>query len=133
MKLLLYGAVAGLIIGGVAVWKLFPRHEVQIKTETKTVTEYKTRIIERWTKAPDGTETHDRTEESDGTTVIDAKKDKKIAKKHNWNLGLQAGLTTDLNGVKYGIRAERRIIGPVFLGGYITTNKEAGISLGMEF
>lgn len=132
MKLALYSAIAGLVVGGILAHKLFPRIETQVKVETRTVTEYKTRIVERWTKDPNGNETHERTEESSGTTASESTSTKSVAK-HNWNLGVQAGLTTDMNGVKYGLRAERRIIGPIFAGGYITTNKEAGISLGMEF
>lgn len=132
MKSILYSLSIGAIIGALIIWYAFPRVETQVKIETKVVTEYKTRIVERWTKDQNGNETHDRTEESSGTEASESTLTKSVAK-HNWNLGVQAGLTTDMNGVKYGVRAERRIVGPMFLGGYITTNKEAGISLGMEF
>lgn len=132
MKSLLYSFGIGAAIGAAFIWYAYPRHEVQIKTETKIVTEYKTKIVERWRKNPDGSEEHERTEESSGNSETTKSKDKKVAK-HNWNLGIQAGLTTDMDGLKYGLRVERRIVGPVFAGAYVTTNKEAGVSLGMEF
>lgn len=132
MKSILYSLSIGAIIGALIIWYAFPRVETQVKIETKVVTEYKTRIVERWTKDQNGNETHDRMEETSGSIESGSIASKSVAKP-NWHLGVQAGLTTSLDGVKYGVRLERRIVGPVFLGGYATTNKEAGISLGLEF
>lgn len=132
MKNLLYSFGIGAAIGAAFIWYAYPRHEVQIKTETKVVTEYKTKIVEKWTKAPDGNETRERIEETSGSINKTKKKDKKIAA-HDWMLGIQAKLSTDVNGLQYGLRIERRIVGPIFAGLYVTTTKEAGVSLGLEF
>lgn len=132
MRQQIYIALGSAAIGALACWYLFPRHEIEVRTETKIVTEYKTKIVERWRKNPDGSEESERTEESSGNSQATQTTDAKVAK-HNWNLGLSAGLSTTVNGPIYGLRLERRIIGPIFAGLYGSTNKEAGISLGLEF
>lgn len=132
MKTILYSAGAGAILGALVIWYFFPRYEVQVRTETKVVTEYKTKVVERWRKNPDGSEERERTEESSGNSEASKIADTKVAK-HNWTAGISAGLSTTVNSPIYGVRLERRIVGPIFAGAYATTNKEAGVSLGLEF
>lgn len=131
MKHIVYAGAGGALIGAIVVWYAFPRTKVEVRTETKVVTEYKTRIVEKWTKAPDGTETGERITDEIGTQASETRTE--IAKQHNWFLGLSAGLQLHETTPIYGLHLERRILGPFFAGLYAKTNKEAGVSLGMEF
>ena len=49
----------------------------------------------------------------------------------DWMIGGVIGLNKD--GLAYGAHAQRRILGPVFLGAWGTTRKEAGLSVAVEF
>ena len=61
-------------------------------------------------------------------------------KKPDWMIGAMVGYdfknldaTKFVSGLHYGAHAERRILGPVFLGAWGMTNRDLGLSLSMEF
>lgn len=54
--------------------------------------------------------------------------------KPQWKINAMAGLgTANLAQPIYGAQLERRIIGPIFAGAWGNSNREGGISLGLEF
>jgi hypothetical protein len=109
---------------------LQPAHEV-IKTQTVTV-EHEHTVTVVVTK-PDGTSTSTTTTdkgETAGTktsTTIDNVKPQ-------WKVSALAGLglNSPISTV-YGGEVQRRILGPIFVGAWATTNRTGGISLGLEF
>lgn len=94
---------------------------VKLQTDTKTV-------IKR-VKSPDGTTTTEITK--DHHTTKDSIKDKTFIL--NPDKLYRASLFTTTNFDKYGLVVERRIAGPLFVGGWVTTEKQVGLSVGIEF
>lgn len=54
------------------------------------------------------------------------------AERATWSIGARAGLSSGPRAV-YGAEASRRIVGPLWLGAYVTTAKEAGLMLRVEW
>lgn len=76
--------------------------------------------------------------EKDTTVSIDKEVTKQIEKiiensKPQYGVAAGAGYNFDVAKPVYVVQAERRILGPLFLGVYGTTNREAGALLKMEF
>jgi hypothetical protein len=132
MKQLLSSLLVGIAIGAAFIWYAYPRTEVQVKTETKIVTEYKTKVVERWRKNPDGSEERERTEETSGSSDSTKITDRKI-NKSQWNLNVSAGAKLSDFTPIYGLQVGRRIVGPVFAGVYGRTDEELGLTIGLEF
>jgi hypothetical protein len=119
------------------------------KVITKTETVYKDRIVEKVIehqvivtkeiKKPDGTD------EIDTVTKTDDQDDKKsdltgnsnTSKEVDYGSGIQIGgmAGTNLsNGQQvYGGYANKRLIGPITVGGFGLSNGTAGLTLGVEF
>ena len=52
--------------------------------------------------------------------------------KPQWRVQGLADLTTLASPV-YGVGIERRILGPIFVGGFVKANREYGVSVSLEF
>jgi hypothetical protein len=128
MRLAIYSAIVGLIVGAACAWYFFPRYKTQ--TETKTVTEYKTRVVERWRKNPDGTETGERTTESSGQQT--ATKSEGVQEKL-WAVSVTAETLYNRLEPTYGLEVERTLVGPIFATVSINTKQEIKVGLGWEF
>ena len=88
-----------------------------------------TKIITR----PDGSKeevitTTDKSKENKQSTNT------KTVAKSDWHASISAN-TPDigLNNVRYTIQVERRILGDLFIGGNLSSDKSAGLSVGLEF
>lgn len=72
------------------------------------------------------------------TTIVDKSKSQTnktieaVLKKPDWFVTVTYGINHDLDSV-YGLLVNRRILGNVFVGGYLTTKKDLGLSVGYEF
>ena len=123
--------VAGAIIVFFAGF-LSARHTTPVTTivqEKEVVKENKdNKTVVKRVKTPDGTVTTEITKEDKTSTSSDKSNTQIVINEKYW----KASITTNLNST-YGISLERRISGPFFVGGWINTNKEAGISVGIEF
>lgn len=136
--------------------------KIQEKIVTKTVVKWKTKYVKSQkndketiiveTKYPDGTIKREKRIIDRGTLQVDltkegsksdqttVSKDLEYAKTsaRDWHVSLLATNTYPENNVlsdniSYGIHAERRIIGPFYVGVYGTTNKNYGLSLGYDW
>lgn len=110
----------------------FPQLEYKNTETVKEVVKNDIKVIERTIERPDGTkettrETIDKSVKKETSTS-----ETLIASKNQWmfDIGARANIDRD---VYYDLQAQRRILGPFFLGARISTDKTAGVSLGMEF
>lgn len=99
------------------------KDEVSLKTKNKS----KTEIIET-IKKPDG--------EIITRRIIKKEKNKSSFKqitqvKKDWFIGVSSTVLSP--EPTYSISVDRRIVGDVYIGGYVTTKKEVGISIKVSF
>lgn len=153
LKLGLVGLV--LVLVGYAFGRYVQPATVITKTEDHEVIKYVERttkekdnnkdivIIE--TRLPDGTirkETHivdkgrviiDKSKE--GSDTKDSKSETIVSNtKPQWKAaGLLGVADYSLSNRIYGLEIERRILGPIFVGAWGMTNKQLGVSVGLEF
>lgn len=123
------------------------RHAVVTVTRvrTETVKAVQVRVVEREVRTPDGTVTVDRTTDSrtdervttdSGTTVAektDARREATVTPRlPDWRVSGMVGTGWPLAPI-YGAHVERRILGPVTVGGWGLSSGVVGLSIGVEF
>lgn len=114
----------------------FPRIETQTVDVIKEVVKTDVRTITKIIEKPDGTKETiiDHTDKS--VENKDQKHTQTTYAKNQWLVAgtVQQNLDNGLNLQPiYGVHIQRRILGPVFLGAMGSTDKRAGLSVGMEF
>jgi len=121
-----------LVIGVAAGSALFPKvKEKTVETEVERVVKDVQTVIKVVTR-PDGTK-------EEVTTIIDKSKqstDKtstKIIAKNDWHISASGSRTFTDNSMTYTLQVERRIIGDVFLGASVNSEKQVGLVVGLEF
>jgi hypothetical protein len=110
----------------------------EVKTDNQVVDKNIVTTVTE-TKKPDGSDTIvtktedksvDKTKENDtfnSTTTT-------TNQKTQWRVSALAGLRYDnLTTPNYGAIVEKRLLGPIFVGAWGNSGKEAGISIGLEF
>lgn len=107
------------------------------KIETKTVVQTKivtlnhtvTRIVQR----PDGS--RETTIDSTTNSTATAKNTSVQFKAPNWHVSAAAVKKLDswTNAPVYQLAVERRILGPIYIGALLSTQREVGLSIGLEF
>jgi hypothetical protein len=118
--------------------------KVEIKTQEVIkeveVVKHDTITVTKEIKKPDGTTEIDTTitdKDVETTTIADVKKTEETITnlKPQWNVRGLVGVSSFnfANPMVYGLNIERRIIGPIFVGAWGTTDKSAGLSIGLEF
>jgi hypothetical protein len=129
MKNVAISLVVGVLLGAGVGTFLFPQikeKQVEVEKVVKDVVTV-TKIVTR----PDGskeevTTTTDRTKENKSNTMT-----KKAA---NWHVSISAqSKVWPVQVDAYTLQAEKRIIGDLFVGAIITSDKRVGLSLGLEF
>lgn len=124
------------LAAGALVQKQWDNKEIdKAKSEQKVLTETHIITVVKEIKKPDGTT------ETDTTTTDNSIKreiEKNISehsapvKGPTWLIS--AGTSLDIDRVQaYQVQVQRQILGPVFLGIYGSTRKEAGVSVGVLF
>lgn len=96
-------------------------------------------IVEKEIVRPDGTIEKERTEidkskyeseknfsEKESTLIVGSKPQWKVQASTNFK-------NNNVAGPLYGLGVERRIIGPIFVGGFVNADKQVGLSLSWEF
>lgn len=123
----------------------------EVAREKRSVKNNKIKVIVE-TKWPDGTITKETKIVDRGTIELDhsrhkdviAHKEKEktteekiIREKADWNISILGGhnLSNALqfNSLTYGGHVQRRILGPIHVGGFGLTNQTLGVSLGVSF
>ena len=128
--------VAGL---GYTTGRYMQPAEVIVKTEIKEVekvrVDTKTRIIYR--KMPDGTVERITEEEtkSSSETGKDTRTEQITKAKKSSSIAIVALTSTDFDFSKpeYALHVQTNVLGPLKLGIYGSTNKQVGISIGLDF
>lgn len=112
----------------------FPAVEYRNTETIKEVVHNDIQTVIKTVVLPNGTK--ETTETIDDKSVIHetAKSEVIIASKPQWmfDVGARAKLDEIQNPI-YDIQVQRRIVGPFFLGGRVSTDKSVGVSIGMEF
>lgn len=137
-----YAAIACLVVAAVSASVTryyFPQVTVQTKTveADHSVTQNNVKTVTHEVKKPDGEvdtdiTTIDSTVHTDTNT--ETKQATQIAPQKDWYIAATASITgVNFANPAYGVQVNRRILGPIFLGGTVNTKGEFGVSLGMEF
>lgn len=112
---------------------------VQFKnTETiKEVVHNDIQTVVKTIERPDGTKETTETTVDHSTKQETSKSQTIIAAKPQWmfDVGARANLEhiSDRDTIVYDLQVQRRVLGPFYVGGKISTDKSVGVSLGMEF
>lgn len=134
-KLIVVGAL-GCAIGGAFIDHEYNAREVVTTvTKDRVVTQYKTITQTHEVDKPDGTKEIDKTTTENGTQSQDIVQKIVDAKAAQASLYLAAvGMGLNANRVKiYSVSVDRKLLGPLSLGAYITTGSEAGLRIGVAF
>lgn len=120
---------AVIFLAGLAVGKYTLKPEVQIKEVEKQVIvkNENTHVITK--KLPDGTVIKERTTIKNDTIATE-KSSEVVPVQKQWAAG--AGYQFGLVPV-YSLKIDRRIIGPIFVGAEVNTNRDVGVTVKMEF
>lgn len=135
MKKYLITALLSFLIGiGITYYTLPPKIQIKIEEVIKEVTKKDVVVVTERIVQKDGTVIEKtRTEDKSISTANTDKKSESKAVDKQWRIGVKAikkSLVTP--GIDYGISIERRILGPFNLGGYLTTDKQIGLSISVD-
>lgn len=120
--------VVGVLAGSVLFSKV---KEKTVETEVERVVKDVQTVIKVVTR-PDGSR-------EEVTTIVDKSKqstDKtstKIIAKNGWHISASGSRTFTDSSMIYTLQVERRIIGDVFLGASVNSEKQVGLVVGLEF
>lgn len=108
-------------------------------TQTQDVIHYKVNTVTVTKELPTGekdttTTTTNNTVVNDKTTTDTKSSTVTTYAKPQWKVSAMAGLgSNNLALPIYGAEVQKRLLGPIFVGAWGNSNKEGGISLGLEF
>lgn len=133
-------------IGAVAAWYFLPE-KIKIQTEVveKERIVYKDRVVTKRVvevRKPDGTvvtATTDKTEDKDLIQDVDTRLSQRlelVRPPKQARFGIAAMAQTSLREpglLHYGLQAEFRLIGPIWIGAHGLSNMSGGISLGFKW
>jgi 3-polyprenyl-4-hydroxybenzoate decarboxylase len=112
--------------------QLFPKIKEQTVEVEKEVIRKDIVTVIKETVRPDGSK------ETTTTTTDKSKENKEsksshIVAKSDWHLSIKGSKTLTDSEIIYGVTAERRILGDLFVGAEVTTQKTIGLVVGLEF
>jgi hypothetical protein len=112
----------------------FPAVEYRNTETVKEVVHNDIQTIIKTVQLPNGTKETTETIVDKSVKKESDKKEIVIASKPQWmfDVGARAKVT-EIQTIVYDLQVQRRIVGPFFLGGKISTDKSVGVSIGMEF
>lgn len=129
-------ALLCLIVGvvSVAVTRYyFPQIQTKIVETTKEVVRTDIQTVVKTVTLPNGN-TESTTTITDHTIKTDIQnKELTIVKAKDWLVSGSVDSNFKLDTPMYGLQVQRRILGPVFVGGLLDTKGNVGLSVGMEF
>lgn len=111
----------------------FPQVQYKNVEVTKEVVKTDIKTVIKTVEKPDGSK-ETVTEIVDNTVSVGTSKlNTTIAAKPQWMISVGAHKPYDKSNAFYDLEIQRRILGPFYLGGRVSTDKTIGISIGMEF
>jgi hypothetical protein len=133
MKQTLIISVVALLIGIAAGSQLFPTVKTkEVEVEKQVIVKDIITVTKVVTK-PDGT-TESTTTTTDKTKENKSATNTKTVAAPNWHASI--AVNTDniaLNNLVYTVQVERRVLGDLFIGANVSTDKTVGLSLGASF
>lgn len=121
-----------LVIGVAAGSSLFPKVKQQTVEVEKEVIQKDVQTIVKVITRPDGSK-------EEVTTIVDKSKENKdktstkIIAKNDWHISASGSRTFTDSSMTYTLQVERRIIGDVFLGASINSEKQVGLVVGIDW
>ena len=113
---------AGILVG--VALTLYMREPEYIKVDK---IHNRDRVITKIVERPDGSKTTEIIKDSSKTEIH---REVKSLKK-DWTVGVISSVTGPVPA--YGVMVSRRIIGDIFVGGYVKTDLEAGLTITYTF
>lgn len=134
IKYLVVGAVLSGVAGALIQHQYDNRDIEKAISEQKTVTQTKIVTVIKEVTRPDGTVEKETTTTDNSIKKEVEKHIEESIKARNkvWLVSLGASLDTS-GKQQYKAEVQREVLGPIFVGIYGTTGREAGLSLGLNF
>lgn len=126
IKKLLVLSLVSAGIGGWIAYKVLPPREV-VKIEEKEVIKNHTVTQIKEVIRPDGTKETNTTIINDSKTTISKQTQK------DWFATVGIARTSLTSDNIYQLGINRRILGPFYVGGSVTSDKQLGVNIGIEF
>jgi hypothetical protein len=134
------GLVCLLVGAGITRYAIPAKIEVRTQEVIKEVEVTKKNVITVTEKITQKDGTVIEKTRTEDTSVESVAKDTKIKSEtvttndKQWRVGVRAGKKINLNPeIIYGVSVEKKFIGSINLGGYVTTDKEVGLSVSLDF
>lgn len=110
----------------------WPKIQIQTNEVTKEIVRTDIHTVTKLVERPDGTKETITDTTDHSTANSSASKSTIVVAQKNWILSTSIG--TELSQYKpvYGLQAQRRILGPIYVGGLLSTTGMVGLSLGFE-
>lgn len=130
------------VVGGLAVGRFSLPTKVVVRTvvQTRQIVVHQDHVITKvvTVKEPNGAVQTTTTTQDLSTTTSHVQSDSDSSKtvtytKPSWLVGAMAGVDVPGRQTGYGAFAERRVLGPLYLGGYGLSTGQTGVSLGVQF
>lgn len=122
-----------LILVGVGIGRyLLPNNVVTDEAKSERTDKEVVKTVHEVTR-PDGTK--EKYTETKETTKKQLDSDKRVeitVSKPNYMASVMVGKNIHLE-TTYAIKVDRRVLGNIFAGAYVSTNKDIGVSVGYEF
>lgn len=133
MKSVLITAAISLLIGLGLGSQLFPKVESKtVEVQTERVVKDVVTVIKVITR-PDGSKEEVTTTTDKSKEAKNSKSSAIVAAKADWHVSISAAKTLTEPEISYTIMAEKRVLGNIFVGVSANTNKQIGVSVGLEF
>lgn len=121
------------VLSAALTYYYFPKIEERHTVEEKEVVRTQVRTVIREVTRPDGSTTRDTVITDNSTGTRTSSVDVLKLRQKDWHLSASVSYNFDARKQDYGVQAQRRILGPVYLGAELRTDKSAGLIVGVEF
>lgn len=126
-------AAVALLIGFGLGSQLMPKIESKtVEVQTEKVVKDVVTVIKVVTR-PDGTKEETSTTTDKSTEAKNSKSTAVVIAKADWHVNLNASKDLTASSLTYTVNVDRRILGDLFLGASISSDKKLGASIGVEF
>ena len=133
MKQTVITAAIALIIGFGFGSQLMPKIESKtVEVQTEKIVKDVVTVVKVVTR-PDGTKEETSTTTDKSREAKNSKSSTTIIAKTDWHVNLNASKQLTIDTITYTVNVDRRILGDLFLGASISSDKKLGASIGVEF
>lgn len=133
LKSLIFPTLAA-TIAGLLVHYYLPRIETKVVTKTETIVQNNVRTITKIIERPDGSK--ETVIDSVDKSTVDKTKSKTSTKFAQKNWHISGSILTNFkakNVPEYQIEAQKRILGPFYIGALLSSEQKVGLVIGFEY